>query len=180
MQPNLLQCNPTCCSAASQNAMPLTIASLCYRHVADRKVLVILPCSGSLMHRKHQAGLESTQTQALRHDCTDCQDAQLPFLTISVSHSFGATPRILGCCHLAAFHALSLSWKSVCRLVCRRQAMDEECDGHRVQPEQGCEALPHRLTVLGGRPHPVCIMSAGKLVCLPTRLPICLPVYPSV
>ncbi len=44
--------------------------------------------------------------------------------------------------------------------------MDEECDGHRVQPEQGCEALPHRLTVLGAHPDPVCLVSAGKLFCL--------------
>ncbi len=52
--------------------------------------------------------------------------------------------------------------------------MDEECDGHRVQPEQGCEALPQHLTVLGASPDPVCIMSAGKLYCLHIFLPICL------
>ncbi len=52
--------------------------------------------------------------------------------------------------------------------------MDEECHGHRVQPEQGCEALPDRLTVLGAHPHSVCIMSAGKLVCLPVCLHISL------
>lgn len=35
------------------------------------------------------------------------------------------------------------------------QAVDEECDGHRVSPEQGCQALPQQLTVLGSCVGPV-------------------------
>lgn len=40
--------------------------------------------------------------------------------------------------------------------------MDEERDGHRVQPEQGGKALPEQLPGLGGCPDPILVMPTGK------------------
>lgn len=44
-----------------------------------------------------------------------------------------------------------------------RQAVDEERDGHRVSTEQGRQALPEQLPVLGSSLGPVQPVPAGRL-----------------